>query len=189
MQTSFRDNAVTRNRVLLKLTLIWAMGSTVAVISLTFLCFYLVMHKQTHWLPLCTGAEFSMSDSAYSASYLKEMTQKAADLRLTYNPETIEARFLTLSHLIPANHQEALNRLLDSEKTTVIKKNMSSVFYADAIAVDVQHAQGRISGQLIRTSHGLQLSPKPKTYLLQFSFNNGLLNLLSIKEIVDATRH
>ena len=187
MQTSYRDNAVLRNRLLLKLTLLWAMGSTISVIVLTLLCFYLVKHQETHWLPVCVGDEFSIGGSSYSPQYLKEMTQKAADLRLTYNPETIESRYKMLTHLIPANHQEAFKRLLDSEKSTVLSKNISSVFYAknESISVDVQHATGKIEGELVRTSHGLQLNPKHKAYLLQFSFKNGLLGLESIKEIVD----
>ena len=189
MQTSFRDNAIQRNRLLLKLTLLWAMGSTIAVLVLAALCFYVIAHHETHWLPVCTGEELSIGGSSYSPGYLKEMTAKAADLRLTYNPETIESRYKALSHLIPANHAEAFQRLLEAEKGAVFSKDMSSVFYAERIDVDVHHAQGQISGQLVRTSHGLPLNPQQKTYLLQFSFKNGLLGLESIKEITDDKRH
>lgn len=189
MQTSFRDNAIAKNHFLLRIMLLWALCTTAAVIVMSGLCFYVVTHKQTHWLPICTGSEFSIGDSAFSPTYLKEMTQKAADLRLTYNPETIESRHKTLSHLIPANHLDAFKRLLDAEKNTVLSKNISSVFYAEEVLVDVQHATGKIKGQLVRTSHGLQLKPQHKTYLLQFSFKNGLLGLESIKELIDETRH
>lgn len=189
METSFRDNAVLRNRLLLKLMFLWALGGTVVSLLLTTLCFYTFLHHETHWLPVCTGGEFSISDATFSPEYLKEMTQKAADLRLTYNPETIEARYTLLSHLIPANHQEAFNHLLETEKATVKSKNISSVFYAENVSVDVSHARGKIEGTLVRVSHGLQLNPQHKVYLLQFSFKNGLLGLESIKEIADATRH
>lgn len=114
------------------------------------------------------------------------MTQKVADLRLTYNPETIDARYAMLIHLIPANHQEAFKKLLDVESKTVHDKNVSSVFYSEKVAVDVTQHQGQIEGLLYRTSHGLQLTPQRKTYRLQFSFNNGLLSLASIQEIHDA---
>ena len=186
MQTSWRDNAVAKNRLMLKLTLLWAMSSSVAVVVLAALCYYTVEHRQIHWLPVCTGGEFSIGDSAYSPEYLKKMTEKAADLRLTYNPETIESRNTTLIHLIPANHQEAFKRLLDAERDTVVKKNISSVFYAEHVSVDIKLNQGQIDGLLYRSSHGLQLSPKHKTYNLQFSFNNGLLGLESVKEIKNA---
>lgn len=187
MDTQFRDNAIAKNRLLLKLILVWALSSTCAVIVLAFLCFYTLAHRQVHWLPVCTGAEFSIGDGAYSPEYLKEMTQKIADLRLTYNPETIDARYRMLSQLIPANLQESFKKILDAERTTVHEKNVSSVFYAEKVAVNVAQNQGKIEGLLYRTSHGLQLKSQHKVYQLQFSFYNGLLSLQSIQEIHDAS--
>lgn len=186
MNTSFRDNAIAKNRLLLKVSLAWALSSTFAVIILIALNFYTLLHRQVHWLPVCTGAEFSIGDKAYSPEYLKEMTQKVADLRLTYNPETIDARYTQLSHLIPANYQESFTRLLDAERKTVHEKNVSSVFYDEKVSVDVANNQGQIEGLLYRTSHGLQLKPQHKIYRVQFSFKNGLLTLVSIQEIHNA---
>lgn len=186
MQTSWRDNAVAKHKLLLKLTLAWAMSASVGVVILASFCFYAITHRQIHWLPVCTGSEFSIGDAAYSPEYLKKMTEKVADLRLTYNPETIESRNTVLIHLIPANHQEAFKRVLDTERKTVVDKNISSVFYAEHVSVDLKLNQGQIDGLLYRTSHGLQLQPKHKTYTIQFSFKNGLLGLESVKEMSNA---
>ena len=186
MQTSFRDHALAKNRLLLKVLLMWAISATAAVMVLSFACAYAFQHKEVHWLPMCTGAEFSISDRTYSPAYLKEMTEKVADLRLTYSPETVASRNATLLRTIPANHQEAFKKQLLSEQKTVQDKNISSVFYAEKVSVDVSQTQGKITGLLHRTSHGLQLSPKRKTYQLQFVFKNGLLGLQSMKEINDA---
>lgn len=186
MNTTYRDNAIAKNRLLLKLTLAWAVSSSATVLVLVGVNFYSLTHRQVHWLPVCTGAEFSIGQRAYSAAYLKEMTEKAADLRLTYNPETIDSRYAMLSHLIKPNVLDAFIRLLDEERRTVHEKNISSVFYSENISVDVAHHQGQIEGLLYRTSHGLQLAPEHKVYRLQFSFQNGLLALSSIQEIHDA---
>lgn len=183
MDTSFRDNAIAKNRLLFKLTLIWALSSTLAVIILCALNCYTLVHRQVHWLPVCTGAEFSIGDKGYSPQYLKEMTQKVADLRLTYNPETIDSRYAMLAHLIPAKYQHSFSKLLDSERKTVHDKNVSSVFYAEKVVVDVTKHQGQIEGLVYRTSHGLQLKPQHKMYRVQFSYQSGLLSLASIQEI------
>ena len=183
MKTLFRDNAIAKNHLLFKLTLLWAMSSTLIAIALAFFCFYALIHKQTHWLPVCLNHELSIGDSAYSPEYLKEMTQKIADLRLTYNPETIDSHYISLSHLIESRHVEAFIRVLDAERETVKKKNISSVFYVEQIRSDVAKSTAFITGSLVRTSHGLQLKPQHKTYQLQFSFHNGMLWLQSIKEI------
>ncbi len=186
MDTNFRDNAIAKNRLLFKLTLFWACSTTFVIVVLSCLCFYAFNHKQVHWMPVCTGSEFSIGDNAYSPAYLKAMTEKSADLRLTYNPETIGARYAALVNLIPASHLEEFKKRLDGEIVTVKKKNISSVFYAEKVAVDVKKHQGQIDGLLYRTSHGLQLKPRHKTWMVQFSFNNGVLGLVSMKEIYDA---
>lgn len=183
MNTSFRDDAIAKNKLILRLTLIWALSSTLAVIILSGFCVYTLTHRQIHWLPVCTGGDFSIGMSTYSPSYLRKMTKKVADLRLTYNPETIEARHAMLLHLVTAKHQDSFNKQLDTEHIAVHEKNVSSVFYDEKISVDVFHHQAQIEGLLYRTSHGLQLKPQRKRYQVQFSFTNGLLELLSIKEV------
>lgn len=183
METSYRDNAVAKNKLVLKLLVCWALSSSLLALILSILCFYAFQHKETHWLPVCMGTEFSIGNSAYSPAYLKEMTVKATDLRLTYSPDTVESRYSTLLHLVPANFQESFKKQLDEEIETVKSKNISSVFYAEKVAVDVNHHQGQIEGELYRTSHGLEVKPQHKAYLLQFAFKQGVLSLKSVKEV------
>jgi conjugal transfer pilus assembly protein TraE len=183
METTFRDDAIARTRLMLKLAIAWGFSSSLAVIALSVLCWYAVKHRETHWLPLCTGSELSIGERSYSPSYLKEMTLKVADLRLTYNPETINPRYEQLVHLVPANQQEAFKKVLEPEVATVKEKNISSVFYTEKVEVDVAKHAARIEGLLYRTSHHLQLNPERKIFVLQFSFSNGLLWPQSIKEI------
>lgn len=187
MDTTYRDNAIEKNRLLLRLTLVWALSSTLAVMVLAILSFYTLTHRQVHWLPVCTGAEFSLGDGNYSPEYLKQMTQKAADLRLTYSPQTIDGRYKMLSQLIPANLQQSFTKILESERKTVHDKNISSVFYAQKVDVDMTNHKGQIEGLLHRTSHGLQLKPEKKAYQLEFSFTQGLLNLVSMQEVQNAS--
>ena len=126
---------------------------------------------------------FDVDKSETSVPDLKEMTVKATDLRLTYSPDTVESRYSTLLHLVPANFQESFKQQLDEEIATVKSKNISSVFYAEKVAVDVNHHQGQIEGELYRTSHGLEVNPQHKAYLLQFAFKQGVLSLKSVKEV------
>lgn len=185
MITTYRDNAVLKSRLLLNMALIWAGSASIAVVILSALCFYAIKHKQTHWLPVCASSGFDISESDYSPSYIKEMAKKVIMLRLTYNPETVESRFTTLAHLIPADRQESFKKILDLEAKTVKEKNISSVFYEDEIAVDLNKGQVKVKGYLNRTSHGLQIKPKYKQYRLQFSFSNGVMWPESVKEIND----
>lgn len=185
MKTSIRDNAILKSRLLLNIAFVWALSSSLGVVILGALCFYAFKHQQIHWLPVCSDSGFSLSNSSYSPSYLKGMAKKVIDLRLTYNPETVATRFESLIHLIPAEKQEVFKKMLDLEAKTVKEKNISSVFYEEAIAVDVNKGQAKIKGFLNRTSHGLQIRPAYKAYLLTFSFKNGVMWPNSVKEIRD----
>lgn len=183
MDILYRDDVISRTRLLLKWVLAWAVSSSLAVVALSLLCAYVVKHRQTHWLPLCTGSEFNIGETGYSPGYLKDLALKVIDLRLTYSPDTIEARVEQLIHLTPADFQSHFKRRLEEEVKTVQEKNISSVFYAEHIEIDSNHHQGRVAGVLHRTSHGLPLKEERKTYLLQFALKSGLLMLQSIKEV------
>lgn len=183
MNREFRDNVLLKNKVLLNVALAWALSATLAVAILGGLCFYVINNKETHWLPICTEEGLFLSNSTYSPSYIKEMTKKVIQLRLTYNPETIASRFNSLVHLIPASHQEAFKTLLDAEIAVAKDKNISSVFYEEAIEIDVNTLQAKVKGILNRTSHGLEVKPQIKMYLVEFAHKKGLMWPKAIKEI------
>lgn len=182
MDLRLRDDAIAKNRVLLRVSLIWAILSSVGLIISSSLCFYAFNHKQSYWLPICTTSELSIGGSSYSASYMREMTLKVANLRLTYSPHTINERYETLVHLADASKQEELKQILDNDMAFVKKKNISSVFYSDGIRVDTKHHLAKITGMLQRTIHDLSVKSQRKTYLIQYAFNNGLLSVISVKE-------
>lgn len=183
MNRLFRDNVLLKNKVLLNLTLAWALSATIAVFILGGLCFYVVKNKETHWLPICAEDGYFLGNSSYSPSYIKDMTKKVIQLRLTYNPETVASRFTSLVHLIPASHQEAFKKILDSEVSVVKEKNISSVFYEDGIEIDLSNVQAKVKGTLNRTSHGLEVKPQHKEYLVQFAYLQGMMWPKSIQEV------
>jgi len=183
MDIKFRDDAISKYRLSLRITFIWALVSTVSLLILSLINFYGFKHQKTHWLPVCSTSDFWVGETEYSPAYLREMAKKVADLRLTYNPEIIDARYSTLIHLTQASYQEKVNKRLSLEIDAVKKKNISSVFYSDKVSVDTKHHMAIISGFLHRTSHGLALKPVYKSYELKFVFKGGELSPLSITEV------
>jgi len=183
METRFRDDALARNQLALRVTFVWAVIASASLLIVGIMGLQLYKHKETHWLPLCTDGAFSIGESSYSSSYLQQMAKKVADLRLTYNPETVVSRYRVLTHLATPSMQEALNQQLRIEISAIKKKNISSVFYPESIAVDTAHNSAKLKGLLHRSSHGLQLSPVPKIYLIKFVFQSGVLSPVSIEEV------
>jgi conjugal transfer pilus assembly protein TraE len=185
MKTDFRNNQLSKQRMMVLMTLCWAVSATLGVVFLGSLCLYLAKTQQTHWLPVCTESELTLGASSYSPSYMKEMAKKIMNLRLTYNPETVEGRFASLAYLIPAKEQQAFKKLLDEEALSIKENEISSVFYEENFAPDLKLNQAKIDGELHRAKHGVWLEPKKARYLIQFSFNQGQLWPQSIKELDD----
>lgn len=183
MDIKFRDDAIAKNRMVLRITFIWAMVSSLSLLVISVMSFQAFKHQKTRWLPVCSSTDFSISEVDYSPGYLKEMAKKVIDLRLTYNPETIESHYKTLVNLTSGQHQEKINKILSDEIDAVKRRNISSVFYTDKISVDTKHHLALISGYLHRTSHGLALKAQYKQYKIVFSFRNGELSPVSVTEV------
>lgn len=86
MNINFRNNQLSKQRMMILMSLCWAISATLGVVLLGSLCLYLVKNQQTHWLPVCTESELVIGPSSYTPSYVKEMAKKIMNLRLTYNP-------------------------------------------------------------------------------------------------------
>ena len=185
MDTGFRDNTIAKNRLVLRLTFIWAIATSLVSVILAGLCFYVVVHKETHWLPMCTRGQYQISQKYMSPNYIRDIAERVVDLRLTYNKDTVESRFDALLMLIEPSHMESLKNLLKDEQKTIIAKDIASVFYVEEIALDIPHQRAKIHGKLIQTSHGIALPDALKTYELTYTYKSGLISILSMKEVAD----
>lgn len=185
MDTRFRDNTIAKNRLILRLALIWAASSSLIALVLTTLCFYVVLHKETHWLPMCSSGQYQISQKYMSPNYIRDIAERVVDLRLTYNKDTVESRFDALLMLVEVGHMESLKNLLKDEQKTIVDKDIASVFYVQGIALDIPHQKAKVHGKLAQASHGIALPDAIKTYELTYTYKSGLISILSMKEVTD----
>tara|TARA_B100000519_G_C14061387_1_gene352252 strand:+ start:174 stop:740 length:567 start_codon:yes stop_codon:yes gene_type:complete len=183
MDTKFRDDAISKNRLALRVTLAWAILSSISLFIVSLMSFSLYKSKPVRWLPVCSVSEFSVSESSYSPSYLRQMAKKVADLRLTYNPETIESRYGALLRIAEPRAQEELAKILNNEINVIKEKNISSVFYPEKVKIDSVHHVAQLDGLLQRSTRGLLIKPVYKAYQINFAFHEGELSPVAIKEI------
>ncbi len=57
------------------------------------------------------------------------------------------------------------------------------MFYEKDIEIDESTLQAKVKGILNRTSHGLEVKPQSKVYLVQFAHLNGMMWPKAIKEV------
>ncbi len=185
MDIRFRDNTLAQNRLILRLTFIWALSSSFIAIILVFLCVYINSSRETHWLPMCLSGQYHISQQHASPNYIKDVIEHAVDLRLTYNKDTVESRFDAFLMLVAPNHIESLKALLKEEQKTIAAKDIASVFYVEGIALDMNKHKAMVHGRLSETSHSVALPSLHKSYDLSYQYSAGLISILSMKEVHD----
>lgn len=185
MDIRFRDNTLAQNRLILRLTFIWALSSSLIAIILVFLCVYINSSRETHWLPMCLSGQYQISQRHASPNYIKDVIEHAIDLRLTYNKDTVESRFDAFLMLVAPNQVESLKALLKEEQKTIIAKDIASVFYIERITLDVSKHKAVAHGKLVETSHAVTLPDAHKVYELSYQYHAGLISILSMKEVHD----
>ena len=169
---------------MMRLLLAWAVSSSVSLIVVSLLCGYAMLSRPIKLVPF-SGHEMSISDLSYSPEYILDSAKKVAQLRFSFNPETIKNQYRDILNLTDLQYQPFVKAKLAREVEVVTHKEISSVFYVKEYHVDVSKNIAVLKGELDRSSHGIRLAPIQKSFEFKFSFN-GSLYLESIKELSDA---
>lgn len=181
MKTSVRDDAIAQTKQLLAVMKIACLALSLAVMVLSGLCFYAFFSKEVVYQPAMSGA-YTLSERHFSPSYLKAMASDFMQLRLTWNPQTITPRYQQLMSMVSPSQASQVRQALNQEIKAVQQRKMTSVFYEDRVQVDVSHDEAKVSGSLQRLDDGVLLPSIPKTYVLQFHYVAGTLELVSITD-------
>ena len=184
MIISKRNHVIARQKKMMRLLLAWAISSSISLVFVTLLCGYAMLSRPIKLVPF-SGREMSISDLSYSPEYLLEYAKKVAQLRFSFSPETIKNQYRDILNLTDLKYQSSVKAKLAHEVEVVSHKEISSVFYVKESHVDASKNTAVLKGELVRASHGIRLTPSPKSFEFKFSFN-GSLHLESIKELSNA---
>lgn len=182
METSRRDDLVAKYQYRLRYALAWALSSSVLAALLIFLAGFAFLTKKTIYLPEASSP-YTISNTAYSASYYRAFALKALQVRFNFTPDTMDEQFSRLLNLTAPSEREALEKDLLHEKSLINTRNITSVFYPviNKTLVDQKNEKVRVMGTLVRTEQGVLLKPLHKTY--QISFKTHLFSPLEITRI------
>lgn len=181
MKTQVRDDAIAKNRKLVKTLTLACVAQSLSIIVLVFLVINALHSKTIVYQPVISG-QYSLSERTFSPGYLRDMASDIAQLRLTWQPDTIQARYQRLLALVAPDRVASVRAGLNQEIQAVEKRRMSSVFYEHHVLVDVKHQAALVAGELQRLDDGVLLPLVHKTYQIQFHYVGGTLQVLSITE-------
>ena len=183
MNIGVRDDIVLRQNRTIKLLFAWAASSSITLLLMACLCGYAFVSRPIKIVPF-SGVGFSVSDRDYSPEYLSEMARKIAQLRFTFNPETVSSQYASLYNSAASKDVQSLKDAFNKEIKIIKHKEISSVLYITESKAYPKGHYAIVKGKLERSSHGIHLSSKNIKYKVSFHFN-GTLNLKSIEDIGD----
>jgi conjugal transfer pilus assembly protein TraE len=182
MKTQVRDDAILKNERLVRILTVAVLSEAVAILGLIALCLYSLSVKQTIYQPTLMGQPYTLSAKAVSPNYLKGMATDVMQLRLTFNADTVVARYARLLALVAPDSLSTVRKTLNTEIGVVKSRKLQSVFYQEKVAVDMKTMAVNVTGNLQRIDDGVVLGLVKKTYLLKFNYVHGTLQIVSITE-------
>jgi len=181
MRTDRRDDAIAKNKQTVRLLKIVCLAQSAAIVALAALVLYFCTSKEIVYQPTM-GSSYTMSERHFSPAYLRNMATDIMQLRLTWNAQTVTGHYAKILTMVKPNVTTAVRKMLNSEIAAIKKRNISSVFYQTKALVDVKNQVAKVSGNLVRTDDGVVLPSVRRTYLIQFHYTHGTLQIVSIAD-------
>lgn len=140
-------------------------------------------HRQMAVLvPMNLNSPMSVSNNTVSSQYLDESAISFIDLRLNFDPSTIDKNHQIILHFVSSDSYKKIKSTLDQEAKLVKSQGISSSFYINEIELDQKTLSVLISGTLKRSVVDKSLKAVKSTFLITFENDDGLL---TIKKFVE----
>jgi conjugal transfer pilus assembly protein TraE len=155
----------------------------VQAISMWVLINYAHTKHEVHFLPPKITQEFSLSNTGVSEAYLWDMTYFLTQLRFNVTPTSAVYQFKSLLGYVDSSLHGEMHAQLVKEIEQIKHEHLSTVFYPEDKDVDMKNLIVRVSGQMKRLVGAELMSDKRETYEIQFSYDQGLLKIINLKQV------
>ena len=163
---------------------------TITCAGLIFVCIVLsltVIHTSNNQriilIPPAAKGKMEINSGHFSADYLREMTVFFTTLRLSVSPESIAESQETLLNYVDPHFYKTFTRVLGEEKNAIKNGKISSIFYPKSIRSDSHKNDSYIEGSLKKFVGDREVSNENKSYLIKYSYNNGLIKIKSFSQV------
>lgn len=162
---------------------LWLCASQFLMIFLLILLSLFLSHRSMVTLvPMNLNAPISVSNNSVSSDYLGQSALSFINLRLNFDPDTIDKNHQIILKFVSSNSYPSLKKTLDEESQLVKEQSIASSFYINNIEINRSTLSALITGKLIRSVGHKTLPPVITQFLISFENNDGLL---TIKQFVE----
>lgn len=178
----FQNNLEDAKRVT-KYLLVISASFLLAIFLLIVLCIAISNRNMTMLVPMNLNAPMSVSNNAVSRQYLDETALSFINLRLNFDPYSVDGNHAIILRFVSSNNYESIKKALDMEAKLVKSQGISSNFYLNNISINKHALSVLMSGTLIRSVSNKQLKPIHTQFEIDFENNNGLLLITNFFEV------
>ena len=158
-------------RITLWMVMSWMLG--LSNIGMIMICLHALKEQKIIIAPLTGEHTFEFEHGSASQYYLKEVASYFVNNMLTYSPETISWQLNAALPLLDPECYQSTKQALKKQMDWVRQKNISSVYYENAVVVDGLTV--KINGVLKVIMAGEEISQKNYPVYVYFSNKTGQL--------------
>lgn len=186
MRAKNKQDALQLSRSLNKFLLAGVGFLGLIVILLSGSITYLALNQPRTLTPPTITQEFTVSGQSTSASYLNMMGEYLLYLKLNVTPENVQRNYQQLLNYMGAEHYHVMQPQFTQEAQEIRQQKISSTFAVKEVNVSSKHFSVKIRGTLQKYVGSRPLAPENVTYLVQFNYPYGVIELDSITRLVPA---
>lgn len=186
MRAKNKKDALQLSRSLNKFLLVGVAFLGGIVILLSGGITYLALNQPRTLIPPTITQELTVSGHAVSASYLNMMGEYLLYLKLNVTPENVQRNYQQLLNYMSAEHYHVMQPQFVQEAQEIQQQKISSTFAVKEVDVSTKHFSVKISGTLQKYVGSRPLAPEKVTYIVQFNYPFGVIELDSITRLVPA---
>lgn len=187
MLDSNKINMLALSKALNGLLVLFSIGLLITVVVLGGILGKVVNSKSRTLVPPTISKAFTVSDGAVDSSYLQQMSEYFAHLKLNVTPKNVERNYGRLLDYISSETWSDMQPALVADALHVIDENVSSRFDVDKVRVADNTLQVKLTGTLQKHVGSRPLPPETVSYVVDMSYEYGEIALLTIKKIKEET--
>ncbi|MCX7125445.1 MAG: type IV conjugative transfer system protein TraE [Gammaproteobacteria bacterium] len=153
------------------------------IVLLTFLCIAISHRNMTTLIPMNLNTPMTVSNNAVSPQYLNESALSFINLRLDFDPDSIDLNHKVILRSIAPTNYQAIKKILDQESKLVKAQGISSSFYINGISINKKSLSVLVTGTLVRSVSDKTLKAVRTQFQIDFENDNGLLLITQFFEV------